>query len=113
LGRFVRGDVVVVPFPFFARVGFKPRPALVVAHWDFLAYTHYLLCAVSSAAADDKTSLELRTIDFATGSLNRPSFARPAYLFSVDESLIERKKAALKPGRVADVAAKIIGLIQP
>jgi len=32
VGRFVRGDVVVVPFPFSDLSANKRRPALVIAH---------------------------------------------------------------------------------
>ncbi len=34
MGRFVKGDVVVVPFPFFDLDQAKRRPALVVAELE-------------------------------------------------------------------------------
>jgi mRNA interferase MazF len=34
MGRFVKGDVVVIPFPYSALSGAKKRPALVIAPLD-------------------------------------------------------------------------------
>jgi mRNA interferase MazF len=103
MGRFVRGDIVVVPFPFSATPGFKKRPALIIASWTFGAGEDYLLCLISTQTIPDPYSIALETEDVENGSLHRASYVRPTYLFAADESLIERKIGNLKPGRFSEV----------
>lgn len=64
---FVKGDVVVVSFPFSDMSGSKKRPALVVAqlHGDDV-----ILCQITTPARPDSYSLPLLKMDFAAGGLD-------------------------------------------
>ena len=56
MARFVRGDVVVVPFPFSDLSHTKRRPALVV---EELEGGDRILCQITSQAIHDKYSIVL------------------------------------------------------
>src|ERR1051326_8158669 len=112
MARFVRGDIVVVPFPFSATSGSKQRPALVLASWPFGGGEDYLLCLISTQTVPDPYSLALATDDVENGSLRRASYIRPTYLFAADEALIQRKIGNLKQARLTEVLTTLRKVLQ-
>ena len=74
MARFVKGDVVVVPFPFSDLTQAKRRPALVIAE---LSGDDLILCQITSQNIKDIYALSLINPDFETGGLNRESNIRP------------------------------------
>lgn len=109
MGRFVKGDVVVAPFPFTDLTGSKRRPALVVA---VLAGDDVILCQITSVARRDAYSIPLVAGDFARGGLPRPSVIRPNRLFTADDGLIMRSAGALKTAKLQDVIEKIVEIVR-
>ena len=79
MGRFVKGDVVVTPFPFSDLQAAKRRPALVVATFTG---DDVLLCQITSQAVSDSYAIPLRSTDFASGRLAYDSNIRPNRLFT-------------------------------
>jgi mRNA interferase MazF len=79
LGQFVKGDIVVLNFPFSDLSQTKRRPALVVAA---LRGDDLILCQITSQAKDDAYSVQLDDSDFTAGALNRSSRIRPNRLFT-------------------------------
>ena len=71
MAKFVKGDVVVLPFPFSDLSGSKKRPAFVITP---LPGNDILLCQITSKASKDKYSIPITSIDFATGSLPVDSY---------------------------------------
>jgi len=82
MARFVKGDVVVVPFPFSEKTGDKVRPALVLASVAYGARVDYLLCIITSQRPPDPHLLELEPADVTGGGLKRKSYLRPTYLYT-------------------------------
>jgi len=85
VGRFVKGDIVVLNFPFSDLSGAKRRPALVVADLDG---NDIILCQITTRTKMDKYSLCLEADDFADGKLTAESVVRPNKIFTADESII-------------------------
>jgi len=67
---FVKGDVVVLPFPFSDLTQHKRRPALVVAE---AGGDEVLLCQITSQAVRDRYAVALNVADFQSGSLKKTS----------------------------------------
>ena len=67
MARFVKGDVVVVPFPFSDLSQSKRRPALVIAE---LTGKDVILCQVTSQWINDEYGIRIDNKDFDEGSLN-------------------------------------------
>jgi mRNA interferase MazF len=110
LARFVRGDVVAVPFPVSGRSNSKPRPALIVASWLNDGVEDYLVCAISGQPSHDPHFMELTAADFAVGSFARASYVRPNYLFAIDEASISRRIGMLTPEKLDAILSTIASL---
>lgn len=82
---FVKGDVVVVPFPFSDLSFSKKRPALVLAD---LPGEDILLCQITSKEIKDQFSVSLVETDFRMGSLPKISSIRPNRIFTASKSII-------------------------
>jgi len=68
------GSVVLVHFPFSDLSASKLRPAVVLAR---ASDEDHVLCQVTGSPYSDPAAIRLDDSDFATGSLQRVSFARP------------------------------------
>ena len=85
MGEFIKGNVVVIPFPFSDLSATKRRPALVLANFTG---NDILLCQITSRCPDEKYFISLKTTDFETGTLPVNSFIRPARIFTADKNII-------------------------
>jgi mRNA interferase MazF len=70
MARFVKGDVVVVPFPFSDLSQSKRRPALVLAQ---IEGNDRILCQITSQHVRDLYAIELIDSNFEFGSLKHKS----------------------------------------
>ena len=66
MGRFIKGDVVVTPFPFSDSTASKKRPALVVAD---LTGDDIIICLITSQNAKDNYAISLASDNLANGQL--------------------------------------------
>jgi len=100
----VKGNIIVLNFPFSDLSTTKKRPALVVA-------TPYndeaILCQITSRQTSDKYSEKIVDKDFFTGNLNLTSTIRINKLFTADESIILYKAGALNPEKLKLIIEKI------
>ncbi len=109
MAEFVRGDVVVVPFPFSDLTQTKRRPALVIAS---LEGDDVILCQITSKTVRDGYSLPLEDADFEKGSLKQSSNIRPNRIFTADSHIILYCVGSLKTGKLAEVIEKAIDIIR-
>jgi len=103
--EFVKGDVVVLPFPFSDLSKSKKRPALVVAT---LEGDDVILCQITSEARVDDYSILLSDDDFKSGSLNLTSMIRPNRLFTADKSIILYKIGSIKETKIKEIEKEIV-----
>ncbi|MCM0594242.1 MAG: type II toxin-antitoxin system PemK/MazF family toxin [Gloeotrichia echinulata IR180] len=109
MAKFVKGDVVIVPFPFSDLTQAKRRPAVVVAN---LRGNDLILCQITSQTVSDEYAINIDNSDFSTGGLNQISNIRPNRLFTADESIILYKAGQLMPEKLEEVIVKIIEILQ-
>ncbi|MBU0760935.1 MAG: type II toxin-antitoxin system PemK/MazF family toxin [Nanoarchaeota archaeon] len=107
--RFVKGDVVIIHFPFSDLTGVEKRPALVLLD---LGGEDILLCQITSNPYNDKQKMPIREEDFNKGKLKQNSFVRPLNLFTGDYSLIEYKAGSLKQEKINEVIERICELLR-
>ena len=106
--RFVKGDVVTLPFPFSDLSATKRRPALVIS--DPMG-DDVILCQIT-ASRSDTYSVQLKRADFAAGSLTQdPSFIRPNKIFTAETRIVEKKVGSVSAAKYREVVEKIIGII--
>ncbi|MGV8057869.1 MAG: type II toxin-antitoxin system PemK/MazF family toxin [Smithellaceae bacterium] len=104
MGRFIKGDVVVVPFPFSDLSCNKRRPALVLARLDG---DDVILCQITSSFKHDSYSIPIINKDFLSGSLDKDSNVRPNRLFTAETSIILKSAGKLSPDKMNEVVDKI------
>lgn len=83
--KFIRGDVIVIPFPFSDLTQAKRRPALVVAE---LEGDDLILCQITSQRLRDRYAIPLGDDDFDVGGLKQQSYIRPNRLFTADNRIV-------------------------
>ncbi len=109
MGRFVKGDVVVLPFPFSDLSASKKRPAFVVSQ---LTGDDVILCMITTSAKADGYSIPVTKADFVAGGIAPDSHIRPNRLFTADTRIVNRSAGKLATHKVNQVIAKIIEIIQ-
>ena len=103
--RFVRGDVVVVPFPFSDLSDYKKRPALIVAE---LEGDDRILCQITSQQFRDRHAVTIDDSSFKEGALQKISYVRPNRLFTADSRIVLYRVGCLKSDKIEEVVRRLI-----
>ena len=109
MAKFVKGEVVVIPFPFSDLTQAKRRPALILTE---LEGDDLILCQITSQAVQDNYIIPITDDDFETGSLKKPSNVRPNRIFTADSHLVLYRIGNLKIGKLTEVIERVIQIIQ-
>lgn len=109
MGRFVKGEVVVVPFPFTDLQKAKRRPAFVLTA---LEGEDYILCQITSRAIRDQDAIALANNDFVLGGLRQESHARPNRLFTADRSIILYSVGKVSREEIAEIIDRAIAILR-
>ena len=109
MGEFVKGDIVVIPFPFSDLRSSKKRPALVLTklHGDDL-----ILCQITSQQTKDGYAIPLSEKEFKLGSLKQDSNIRPNKIFTADNSIIDYKVGSLTQSKTKKVVEGVCAIIR-
>jgi mRNA interferase MazF len=105
----VKGDVVVLPFPFSDLSSAKRRPDLVLAS---LTGDDIVVCQITSQVITDGYAVPILASDFTSGGLRHESNARPNRLFTADSAIVTLYRGTLSAFKVADVVARVIRILQ-
>ena len=108
MAGFIKGDVVVIPFPFSDLSGSKKRPALVLVD---LPGDDIILCQITSQQSKDIYAIAIDSTDFISGSLPVPSNIRTSRIFTADKKIIIRKAGTLSSTAIAKVSKELIKLL--
>ena len=110
MGESVKGDVVIVPFPFTDLSGNKKRPAFVLAD---LPGDDIIVCQITSKAKSDSLALALEAGDFISGGLPVASFIRPNKIFTADKNIILSTAGHLGENKIRDTINAVVKIIHP
>jgi mRNA interferase MazF len=108
LEKFIKGDVVVLPFPFSDLTEAKRRPALVLSELDG---ADRILCQITSQKFGDRYAVFLEESDFGEGSLRKSSNIRPNRIFTADSKIILYKAGHINSSKIDEVVMKIIDIL--
>jgi mRNA interferase MazF len=109
MAKFVKGDVVVVPFPFSDLSQSKRRPALVIAP---LEGNDNIFCQITSTNIRDNYAISIDDGDFDSGGLKQVSNIRPNRLFTADNQIILYQVGSLKKDKLVQVVDRLIEIIK-
>ena len=107
--RPLKGDVVVIPFPFSDLSGAKKRPALVAAK---TAGEDIILCQITSEARQDDYAVPIAAQDFKDGKLPVSSFVRANKLFTAERSMVMYCAGSLKDAKMKEIENRIVELFR-
>ena len=109
MARFIKGDVVVIPFPFSDLSQSKRRPALIIAP---LEGDDAILCQITSKTIKDIYSISIDDSDFDAGSLKQSGNIRPNRLFTADSHIILYRAGHIKNDKLNQVIEKLVEIIK-
>ena len=102
------GAVVLVPFPFSDLSEAKLRPAVVLAD---AGRGDWVLCQITSNPYSDPRAVPLSQGEFRTGSLQRPSYARPGKLFTANQNLLVAQVGCLTDDALRRILTAVTNLL--
>ena len=105
----VKGDVVVLPFPFSDLSASKRRPALVVAKGE---YGDVILCQITSKTKKGAENIEVKNNDFQEGSLKITSYIKTRKIFTADLGLILYRAGKIKKDKIKEIEDDICRIIK-
>ena len=109
MAKFIKGDVVVIPFPFSDLSQSKRRPALIIAS---LAGDDAILCQITSKTIQDIYAISIDDSDFDDGSLKQSGNIRPNRLFTADSHIILYRAGHIKNDKLNQVIEKLVEIIK-
>ena len=103
--RFVKGDVVVLPFPYTDFSSVKKRPAVVIAT---IKGNNVILAQITTNQRNDEDLISLTKKDFSSGSLSSDSFIMASLIFTADSSQIEYRAGKITTEKIKEVQNKLV-----
>lgn len=104
----MRGEVVVVPFPFSDQSGTKKRPALILI--DLPGEDVVLACISSSGG--NRYTVPVGNRDFLAGQIAHPSHIHPSKLFTMKRDLMLRTIGRLTDVKYREVVSRLNEFLQ-
>jgi len=102
----MKGDVVVVPFPFSDLTCAKRRPALVLAN---LEGDDLILCQITSRKVTDRYAISIVDRDFeGCGLKSGETIIRPNCALTADRRIVLYKIGRLRPGKKKGAIKKVV-----
>jgi len=109
MGRFIKGDVVVLPFPYSDLSASKKRPALVLATPKD---DEAIVCQITTQTSRADYVISLTETDFSQGKLKEASYIRPNHIFMAEPKIIQYSVGKLKPLKVEEVIESVIKILR-
>jgi mRNA interferase MazF len=109
MAKFVKGDIIVLPFPFSDLKQLKKRPALIIAE---LEGDDVILCQITSQRIKDRYVVSIDEDDFETGTLKQRSNVRPNRIFTADRNIILYRVGHLKSEKVEEITERILDILE-
>ncbi len=107
--RLMKGDIVVLPFPFSDLTTTKKRPACILAN---INGDDRIVCQITTIKRTDNKSISLFNSDLKNGVLKIESYLRINKIFTIDKSLILYKFGEIKKEKMNVVIHKVCNLFK-
>src|SRR3989338_10588951 len=97
---FVRGDIIIIEFPYSYLKNAKRRPVLIlkVPKGDDI-----IVAQITGESYEDSVEIPLKKEDFKQGGLKRESYIRIDKIASVEKYLIKYKAGSLKQDKFNEI----------
>ena len=106
---FVKGDIIVIDFPFSNLKESKRRPVLVL---KVPKGGDVIVNQITGSSYEKSVEILINDNDFKQGSLNRDSFVRIDKLGSIEKSLIKYKIGSLKQEKFNQIIDEVCSFLK-
>lgn len=107
--KLVKGDIIVINFPFSSLKESKRRPVLIV---KVPKGEDVIVNQITGSSYEKSVEIKIENKDFNHGGLKRESFVRIDKISSIEKSLINYKIGSLKPGKFNEIMDKLISFLK-
>lgn len=105
---FIKGQIIIIEFPFSDLSDSKKRPALIIQP---LGGDDVILCQITSKNYSDPYAILINQNDLSSGYLRHDSFVRIGRLFTADRHKICGKIGHLNSNKFKQIISGLIDLI--
>jgi len=102
--RFVKGDVIVIEFPYSNLKVVKKRPVLIL---KIPKGEDIIVAQITGDSYEKPVEIILKKEDFRQGNLKRDSYIRIDKIASIEKSLIKYRIGSLKQKKFNEILDKI------
>lgn len=106
---FVKGDVIVIEFPYSDLKNVKRRPVLIL---KVPKGEDVIVAQITGESYEKPVEIILKREDFRQGSLKRESYIRIDKIASIEKSLIKYKIGSLKQEKFNDILNRICSFLK-
>lgn len=106
---FVKGDIVVVDFPFSNQVNAKRRPVLVI---KVPSGDDIIVCQMTGQSYEKPVEIQIKKEDLHQGKLSREGFVRLDKIVSLEKSLVNYRAASLKQEKFNEILDKLCNFLR-
>ncbi len=106
---YVRGDIVVLDFPFSNLLQVKRRPALII---KIPKGEDMIVNQITGRSQESSVEIPINKKDFKEGGLKIDSYLRFDKIFSVEKSLIKYKIGSLNSNKFNEILEKICSFLK-
>lgn len=98
----IKGDIIVIPFPFTDLTGSKLRPAVVLIETDYDLTVTFITTQIKW-----KESTDIELFPSHINGIKKPSLVRVSKISTIDKSLALGKLGNLAPNEIAELNIKL------
>jgi mRNA interferase MazF len=102
--RLMKGEVVILEFPFSNLIQAKRRPSLVI---KVPKGDDVIVCQITGMPYENSVEIPIKIEDFHKGCLKVDSYIRMDKIFSIEKSLVKYKAGSLKQDKFNEIVDKI------
>ena len=108
MAGFVKGEIIIVPFPFSDLSSSKRRPAIVLAD---LEGDDLILCQITSQFNGDPYAIPITQNNLKGGTLIADANVRPNHIFTADSNIVIKSVGIVDDPTLKDVVETVIDII--
>ena len=107
--RLVKGDIIVLEFPFSNLIQVKRRPSLVI---KVPKGGDIIVCQITGKSYEKSVEIPIKNEDFYRGNLKAESYVRLDKIFSIEKSLIKYKVGLLKKDKFNEILNQVCSFLK-
>lgn len=106
---FVKGEVVILEFPFSNLTEAKRRPSLII---KVPKGNDLIVCQITGKSYVKSVEILIKKVDLQKGNLKVDSYLRIDKIFSIEKSLIKYKIGSLKKEKFNEIVDSICSFLK-